>query len=438
MNDVIVALATPPMKSALAIIRVSGDQTFNIVSKIFSKNLTSLKSNQIIHGYIMYKDRKIDEVVLNCYVSPHSFTGEDSIEIICHGSVLIADEITEALLSSGARLAINGEYSSRAFLNGKIDLIQAESINDMINATTKEAKQLSLLSLEGQTSQLVIPVKKSIADLLSLIEVNIDYPEYTDIEIATNEKIIIDCTNISNELSNLLKQGNEGKIIKNGINVALIGKPNVGKSSLLNALVGQDKAIVTNIPGTTRDLIESDFVYKGIMYHVIDTAGLHDSSDVIEKIGIDKAIKCIKESDLIVALVESKKDEELLLSQFSYKQIIFVYNKADIIFKKDDSKLYISAMKKDINPLLEALNNYAGISDESFSRPSLNNVRQLGLLDKIKTNIDSCIMDAKNNVPVDLIASTLKVAYDTCLELLGESNTIDLDKEIFSRFCVGK
>jgi tRNA modification GTPase len=438
MNDVIVALATPPLKSALAIIRLSGDDTFSIVSEIFNKDLSNISNNCIVHGYIHNQKNNIDEVILNCYKEPHSFTGEDSIEIICHGSVLIANEIIELLLSHGARLAVNGEYSSRALLHGKIDLIQAESINDMINATTKEAKELSLLSLEGETSKLVLPIKTLIADLLSLIEVNIDYPEYTDIEVANKQKIITDCSKISKEIAVLVEQGSEGKIIKEGIKVALIGRPNVGKSSLLNALVGEDKAIVTNIPGTTRDLIESDFSYKGIVYHVTDTAGLHDSSDTIEKIGIEKAIKCIKESDIVVALIEGEDEKEKLSKQFVNKDIIFVYNKSDIINIKEGRNLYISALNKDINALLEELNKRVGVSNESFKRPSLNNARQLGILKKIKFNIDECITDAKNDVPIDLISSTLHVAFESCLELLGENNDIDLDKEIFSRFCVGK
>lgn len=289
MFETIVALATPAIKSALAIIRLSGNDCFKVISKIFDKDLTKNPKRAIHFGYIKDKEDVIDQVVLLTYVGPNSFTGEDSVEIICHGSMLIANQIIELLLSSGARMANNGEFSSRAFLNNKIDLVQAEAINDIINATSNEAKELSLLALQGENSKLFEPIHNKIASLLASIEVNIDYPEYEDIEVISKEKVIDVASEIVAQLNELIKDGEHDRIYKEGVNVAIVGKPNVGKSSLLNAFLNEDKAIVTPIAGTTRDIVEGDFNLNGVPIHLLDTAGLHESSDVIEQIGITKA-----------------------------------------------------------------------------------------------------------------------------------------------------
>ncbi|NCA96235.1 MAG: tRNA uridine-5-carboxymethylaminomethyl(34) synthesis GTPase MnmE, partial [Methanomicrobia archaeon] len=243
MLDTIVALATPPVKGALAIVRVSGQSAFETVNQLLNKPIEKDESRKISYRFITDGNRTIDEVIVLSYVGPKTFTGEDLVEIICHGSMLIVNEIIENLLKFGGRMATKGEFSSRAFLHGRIDLIQAEAINDLINATSVEAKNLSMLSLEGKTSKIVLPLKIQIADLLSLIEVNIDYPEYEDIEQVNKEKIIHDVDEIHERISQLIREGHQGKIIKDGIDVAIIGKPNVGKSSLLNALIKEDKAI---------------------------------------------------------------------------------------------------------------------------------------------------------------------------------------------------
>lgn len=442
MFKTIVALATPPMKSALAIIRVSGDDCFSIVSKCFSKNIEQIDKRTLLVGHIIDKNNntKIDEVVLAAYKGPRSFTGEDLVEIICHGSILIANQIIELLLSNGAVLATNGEYSSRAFLHQKIDLIQAEAINDMINATTKEAKNLSLLSLSGETSKLINPLKTSLADLISLIEVNIDFPEYEDIEIANKEKIINHCHNLITQIDKLVKDGEKAQIITSGIKVAIVGKPNVGKSSLLNALVGEEKAIVTDIAGTTRDIVEGEVNLNGLLLHLLDTAGIREVDDKVESIGVERAKKSLDEAELIIVVLDASRplDEEdhKILELTKNLNRIIVYNKNDKATV--DNCLSISAMNKDISALTNEIFKKVGLKEDNFKKPALNNARQIGLLKRARNALDLAIIDAENDLTVDLISVNLLEAYNALLEILGEANQLDLSKEIFSRFCVGK
>ena len=440
--DTIVALATPPMKSALAIIRVSGEDTFDIVSKVFSKDIRKTNEKTIYIGNIIDNNKIIDEVVLLAYKGPKSFTGEDLVEIIIHGSMLIANEVIQLLLSKGARMATNGEYSSRAFLNNKIDLIEAEAINDVINVTSKEAKNLSMLSLQGETSKLVLPIKKRLADILSLIEVNIDYPEYEDIEVANKDTVIKFADELIPTLEKLTEEGERGLIIKDGIKVALVGKPNVGKSSILNALIGENKAIVTDIAGTTRDIVEGEVNLNGIILHILDTAGIRNVNDQIEAIGVDKSKAAINDSDLVLLVFDSSSEldenDKKILDLTAKTHRIIVFNKSDKVENKDKNKLYVSAINNDVNELKKAIFNELGISDESFKTPSLNNARQIGLLKRAKESLIKAKEDAVNDLSIDLVSVSLLDAYQAILEILGENNQLDLSKEIFSRFCVGK
>ena len=440
--ETIVALATAPIKSALAIIRVSGDDAFELVSKCFSKDIREIKERTLLFGNIVDDNKVIDEVVLAIYKGPKSFTGEDLVEIMCHGSMLIANEIIELLLSKGARYATNGEYSSRAFLNGRIDLIQAEAINDVINASSKEAKELSILSLKGKTSELILPIKKRIADVLSLIEVNIDYPEYEDIEVANKNHVISLVDELVPQINSLVDSGEKGLIIKEGIKVALVGKPNVGKSSLLNALLGESKAIVTDIAGTTRDVVEGEINLNGVILHLLDTAGIRESTDQVESIGVNKSKEAINKADLVIVLLDAskeldKQDKDILDLVENIPHVI-VYNKADKLVSKDSDKLYISALNNDINPLKEEIYKALGIKEEAFRTPSLNNVRQLGLLKVAKEALLKAKEDADNDLSIDLVSVSLMDAYNAILEILGEYKQTDISKEIFSRFCVGK
>lgn len=437
MFETIVALATPPAKSALAIIRLSGDDCFKVVSKVFTKDLTAIKEKGIHYGYIIDNKNKIDQVVLLTYVSPHSFTGENSVEIISHGSMLIVNQIIALLLKNGARMATNGEFSSRAFLNGKIDLVQAEAINDMINATTVEAKELSMVSLTGETSKVFKPIKDSIGEILSHIEVNIDYPEYEDIEITSKEEILSKCSNIINSVNELINDGEKNRIYKDGVKIAIVGKPNVGKSSLLNALIKEDKAIVTSIAGTTRDVVEGDFNLSGVPVHLFDTAGIHESDNLIEKIGIDKARSVIDNSDLILFVVDDTEIDEELYKIVKDKKHIIVHNKSDLISKKSQENLYISAKNGEITPLLDAIKNALNIG-EVVIKPTFNNTRQLGILKQMVFYLENAIKDTNDGQPLDLISVSIMAAYNCSLDLLGQNNKNDLTDEIFSRFCVGK
>ncbi len=437
MFDTIVSLATAPIKSALMIIRLSGEDSFKIVSKVFSKDITKSPKRDIKFGYIKNGDEIIDQVVLLTYVAPHSFTGENSVEIICHGSLLIANEIIQVLLSNGARMAVNGEFSSRAFLNGKMDLIQAEAINDLINATSKEAKELSLLALTGENSKLFLPIHNELADLLASMEVNIDYPEYEDIEVISKEKVITSCKKIICELEELIKNGERDRIYKEGVKVAIVGRPNVGKSSLLNALINEDKAIVTPLAGTTRDIVEGDFTLSGVPVHLFDTAGLHDSNDVIEQIGINKAKESINKADLILFVVDETGFDNDLFSLIDDKNYLIVYNKKDLLENIDDKHIFISAKNRDIKPLLNKMKEVLNIGDVSI-QPSFNNTRQLAILKRMVSSLKLAMDDALKDEPIDLISTSVLSAYNSSLELLGKSNKNDLVDEIFSRFCVGK
>lgn len=442
MFDTIVALATAPIKSALAIVRLSGEESLAIASKIFTKDLNDAPAGNHF-GRIVSNGELIDEAVALVFRKPHSFTGENAVEFITHGSPLIAQQVIEACLANGARLATRGEFSSRSLLNGKRDLIQIEAVNDIINATTNESKRLALLSLDGSSSALINPIKTAIADILSLIEVNIDYPEYEDLEPIDRKKIINHISDIRAAINKLVAQGQQGRIIKEGLNLAIVGKPNVGKSSLLNALLKEDKAIVTEIAGTTRDVVEGDINLHGLVLHLSDTAGIREGLDMIEKMGIMKSRKAIEKADVVIVVLDASKEldaeDTAILEMTKNSKRIIVYNKSDLKpIRPNDGKLYISALLKDIVGLEKALISLFGIEEESYLRPSLNNARQLGLLQNIDRSLQTAWQDANDGLSFDLVSASLQEAYYDTLKLLGLDSSADLSDEIFSRFCVGK
>ena len=443
MFDTIVALATAPFLSAIAVIRVSGSKSLEIVSKCFSKNICDIQKREIVYGFVLDDDKKVDEVILNVYPGTKSFTGESLVEIQCHGSMIIVRQIISLLIKHGARQAERGEFTSRAFYNGRIDLVQAEAINDMIHAQSEEAKDLAVLSLVGKTSKKLSPIKTMLADLLSLIEVNIDYPEYEDIEQVTTNKLVEDVDKMILIIKELIKEGKQGQKIKDGIKVAIVGKPNVGKSSLLNAFVKEQKAIVTDIAGTTRDIVEGDIVLAGIPIHLLDTAGIRESNDKVEAIGINKAREVLECADLVLLVIDaSKKEDEEdleLRHHVSSKKTIIVYNKEDLgVQEIKDDGVYISAKEETIKKLEKRILEVLEIEDESYHRPSFSNERQLGLLNKAMIELQKAKDDAMFGLTLDLVAVAIQEAYQSILEILGEAKGNDFSEEIFSRFCVGK
>ncbi len=435
--DTIVSLATAPLKAPLAIIRISGDKTYEIVQKIFTKQILDAQ-DKIIYGHILDLNKEIiDEVTLSCFKAPRSFTGEDVIEINCHGSLIIVNKIISLIISLGARLAQRGEFSARAFYNQKIDLIQAEAINSLINSKTDEQRNLAILSLNGKTSKKLIPIKNNLADILANIEVSIDYPEYDDIEELTINDILTKTQENLSIIDVLLNESNHALLIVEGIKVVIVGRPNVGKSSLLNALLKEEKAIVTDIPGTTRDVVEGEINIDGLILHIIDTAGIRESLDIIEQMGINKAQEIIKEADLIIYVKDKEEDSYIELEEIiKNKKVIEVINKKDLLTELKNNKIYISAKNKDIKDLIKKIKEMFDL--EKDIEPSLCSSREIGLLIEAKQSLIKAQEEARKNVPLDLITVHIKSSYDAIRRILGEEVTPDLEKEVFSRFCVGK
>ena len=441
INDTIVALCSGAVKAAISVIRVSGNDSFDIVNSIFS-NKKEKEHQKVYYGYIKDNDELVDEVMVTYYKGPKSFTAEDMVEISCHGNMYIVERILELLISKGARIAEKGEFSQRAFLFKRIDLVNAEAINDLINASSKQAVKLALSGLKGLTSSYVDELSDGLLDVISQIEVNIDYPEYDDIEQLTFDSVLPSINKFLLQLDKVIDDTKKGQTIKDGINTVILGKPNVGKSSLLNALLKEDKAIVTSIAGTTRDIVEGKIDFYGLTLNLIDTAGIHESDDFIEQIGITKSLKSLEKAQLVLLVLDGSReldeqDYELLEKTKDHTRIIVV-NKNDQELKFDfENAVYISTVNNDLKQLENKIKET--FKDLSYNdEPLLFNARQLGLLNKAKNYLLEAKFQAENGQVIDLISIDLKQAYTCILEILGKNNAEGLLDNIFSKFCLGK
>lgn len=450
MNDTICAISTALGVGAISIIRVSGDEAIDIVNKIFDKDLTKKESHTINYGHIVYNGEIIDEVMVSIMKSPKTFTKEDIVEINSHGGVAVTNKVLEILLLEGARLAEPGEFTKRAFLNGRIDLVEAESIMDLIESKTETSRKLAISGMEGKVSKLVKNIIDNLVKVNANIEVNIDYPEYEDIEIVTKEKIEEMSKYINKELTRLLNESENGKLIKDGINTLILGRPNVGKSSILNKLIEEDKAIVTSVAGTTRDIVEGQIRVNGILLNIIDTAGVRETEDIVEKIGVEKSLSLVNDADLIILVFNNNEkltdEDKKLLEYTKEKKRIIVINKIDLENNLDISNLKnerivkISALKDSgIESLKNEINDMFNLEEINLGDFTyLSNSRQISLVKKA-VEISKNLEDALNNdVPIDLLEIDIKEICEILGEIIGESYDDKLIDTLFSNFCLGK
>ncbi len=446
MDDTICAISTAVGSGAISIVRVSGKDALKIVSSIFKgKDLTKVESHTIHYGFICDKDEKIDEVLVSVMLAPKTYTKEDIVEINTHGGIITTNRILELLLESGCRLAEAGEFTKRAFLNGRIDLTQAESVNDLIIAKSDNARSLALNNLSGSISESVKKLREKIVEILANIEVNIDYPEYEDIEVVTEGSLLPKLKIIRDEMSNMITNSKNGKLIKEGINVAIVGKPNVGKSSILNALLEEDKAIVTDIAGTTRDIVEGSITLNGFLINFIDTAGIRETDDLVEKIGVERSKKALNTADLVIIVLNNNEtitgyEKEIMQLVSEDKKIIFV-NKSDLENKitiKDDYVLGNTIDKNGLDSLKKAIINKLNLNNISKDITYMSNVRQIDLIKKALNSIDTAIKNLENNLLVSIVEIDIKNAWNYLGEITGEVYQDELIDTLFSNFCLGK
>ena len=451
MNDTIAAISTTLGVGAISIIRVSGNDAIKIVNKIFKgKNLEKVETHTINYGHIVDKDEIIDEVLVSVMKSPKTFTTEDVVEINCHGGISTTNKVLELVLNNGARLAEPGEFTKRAFLNGRIDLTQAESIMDLINSKNESKRKVAIKGLNGYVSNIIRNLRQEILELLASIEVNIDYPEYEDAIVMTNDIVKPKITEIKEKLTKIINEAENGKILTSGIKTIIIGKPNVGKSSILNRLLDEEKAIVTDIEGTTRDTVEGSITINGVSLNIIDTAGIRETEDIVEKIGVEKSLSLINEADLIVIVLnnneELSEEDKKILTACKDKKVIVVINKSDLERKinLDDIKyqniVYTNTIDLNgINSLKEKIVELFNLNElEQQDYTYLSNVRQISLAKDAYQILEEVDNGIKNEVPVDMIEIDIKRAWEKLGEIIGETYTEELIDQLFSQFCLGK
>lgn len=449
MNDTISAISTSLGIGAISIIRLSGKSAINIVNSMFDgKDLMKVDTHTINYGHIVDNGQIIDEVLVSVMKSPRTFTCEDVVEINCHGGIATTNKILELTLLKGARLAEPGEFTKRAFLNGRIDLIEAESVMDLIDAKTEQARKLSINQLDGKVSNIIRQFRQKLLELLASIEVNIDYPEYEDIEIITNDNIKNEMKYIKEKLDKIINESENGKIIRNGIKVAIVGRPNVGKSSILNRFLDEEKAIVTDIAGTTRDIVEGQVSIDGILFNFVDTAGIRKAKDLVEQIGIERSKNEINNADLVLLVLnnnESLAEEDIDLIKNLPKKSIVVINKNDLecnidIKNIDKDVVFVNTVHIDgIEPLKEKIKNmfnFEQINNSDYTY--LSNARQISLAKEAYSIIKDIEIGLENEVPTDLIEIDIKRIWEKLGEILGETYSEELIDQLFTQFCLGK
>ncbi|WP_143463796.1 tRNA uridine-5-carboxymethylaminomethyl(34) synthesis GTPase MnmE [Levilactobacillus enshiensis] len=456
--DTIAAISTPPGEGGISIIRLSGEEVFDVAKKLFKgADLAKAATHTIHYGHIIDPDNgeEVDEVMATVMRAPKTYTKEDIIEINCHGGIVATNRILQLCLSYGARLAEPGEYTKRAFLNGRIDLTQAESVMDLIRAKTDKSMKVALDQLDGNLSHLIRNLRQDILDALAQVEVNIDYPEYDDVETMTTKMLLEKAQEVQKQIKALLATAKQGKVLREGLATAIVGRPNVGKSSLLNHLLHEDKAIVTDVAGTTRDVIEEYVNVKGVPLKLIDTAGIRDTTDKVEKIGVERSRKAINTADLVMLVLNASEaltaEDEALLKATADTQRILILNKTDLPLKLDLAAVKAAAGD---SPIIEtSILQSTGMDqlestiahlffDEGIESNQNNvmvtNARHIGLLHQASDALTDVQSGIAAGMPVDLVQIDMTRAWDLLGEITGDSYQDELLDQLFSQFCLGK
>lgn len=449
MEETIVACATVPGKSALAIIRLSGEKAIAIANSVFKgSNLEKAPTRTIHYGYIVNQNQTIDEVLVSVFKAPKTFTAEDVIEISCHGGMFVTNQILQLLLEKGCRMAEPGEFTKRAFLNGRIDLTQAEAVADIIDSQTHSSLKMANIGLRGDVKNMIMRFRDELINSIAKIEVNIDYPEYEDEEQITNEVLKPTIAHLLTQIEEIIQKSQISTILKQGITTAIIGKPNVGKSSLLNALLREERAIVTDIAGTTRDSIEATVNLGGLILNIFDTAGIRDTMDIIEKIGVEKTKKIIEKVSLIILVFdysqELDENDEAILELTKNKERIIVVNKQDLKKRLDINRLpnafLMSAFnEQDINRLEDRIREVCHITNiQELDNTYIGNARQIAKLKEASNRLLDAQKSLESKQPIDIINLDLTASWQALGEIIGETVDEALVKELFSKFCLGK